>query len=109
MMKLKNVITSIVFGSIVTYVVPATANEVMDWDDLNHYQLDCNQKQQQIEFLNSMRTTESDRQLLRLQLKLMPWMAVTDGDKFDKLQKQSTGRYEWLINQHLHVLASQCY
>ena len=91
------------------YAGTLAANEVMNWDDLNHYQLDCNKKAEQIQFLNSMRTTESERIMIRAKLRLQPWLPITDGDLYDKQLKQGQGRYEWLINQHLHTLASQCY
>jgi len=108
-MRLRNVATSIVFGTTVTLAVTSQADEPMAWNDLDHFVVNCEMKQEQIEFLNSFRTSKGERTWNLLQYKLMPWQAITDPKGYRKNKYQATGRYDWLINQHLHTLATQCY
>ena len=108
MIKLLNVATSIAFGTsvIIATSLQASEREPLDWQDLDHFQVDCSLKKEQTEYLNSMRTT--NKKWARFQWKFMPWQAVTDGEGYEKNKKQATGAYDWLINQHLHTIASQC-
>ena len=108
-MKLQNAVTSIAFGTIVTIATPSLANEPMSWNDLDHFVVNCEMKQEQIEFLNSFRTTKAERTWHLFQYKMMPWQIVTDPKGYSKNRNQAIGRYDWLINQHLHTLATQCY
>jgi len=85
----------IIFLSAITFTMTSQA---MSLEDLNRYQIDCSKKEEQIQILNSLRTTESERQWLRLRAKLMPWTDQTVGDN----------REETMINQHLHTIATQC-
>ena len=85
----------IIFLSVITFTITSQA---MSLEDLNRYQIDCSKKEEQIQILNSLRTTESERQWLRLRAKLMPWTDQTVGDN----------REETMINQHLHTIATQC-
>ena len=108
-MRLRNAVTSIVFGTTVILADTSLANEPMDWNDLDHFVVNCEMKREQIEFLNSMRTSKAERTWHLFQYKLMPWQAVTDPEGYNKNRNQAIGRYDWLINQHLHTLATQCY
>jgi len=104
-------ITSIIFGICVTTATLSRAAEgiPMDWYDLDHFQIDCSLKQQQIEFLNNMRLSESEMREFRLQRLLTPWTIFTDPEGSARVRKTGNGEYNWLINQHLHSLATQCY
>ena len=84
----------------------ANEREPMDFEDLDHFQIDCNLKKEQTEFLNSMRT--KNKTWARFQWKFMPWQAVTDHKGYSKNKRQAIGAYDWVINQHLHTIASQC-
>ena len=108
-MRLRNVVTSIVFGTTVIIADTSLANEPMNWRDLDHFVVNCEMKQEQIEFLNSFRTTKGERTWNLFQWKFMPWQAVTDPKGYQKNKQQAIGGYDWLINQHLHTLATQCY
>ena len=57
-MKLLNVATSIAFGTsvIIATSLQASEREPLDWQDLDHFQIDCSLKKEQTEYLNSMRT-----------------------------------------------------
>lgn len=88
-------IKTAVFLSAITFAI---TSQSMSLEDLNRYQIDCSKKEEQIQILNSLRTTESERQWLRLRAKLMPWTDQTAGDN----------REETMINQHLHTIATQC-
>lgn len=109
-MRLRNVVTSIVFGTTVILADTSLAsdNEPMAWNDLNHFVINCDMKREQIEFLNSMRTSKSERTWHLFQYKLMPWQVVTDPNGYTKNKQEAIGGYNWLINQHLHTLATQC-
>lgn len=113
-MKIINVpraITSIIFGTCVTTATLSNAAEgiPMDYYDLDHFQIDCSLKQQQVEFLNSMRMSETEMRAFRLQGFLTPWTKLTDPNGADRVRKTGNGDYNWLINQHLYSLATQCY
>lgn len=107
-MRLRNAVTSIVFGTTVILADTSLANEPMDWNDLDHFVVNCEMKREQIEFLNSMRSNKAERTWHLFQYKLMPWQAVTDPKGHNKNRQQAIGGYNWLINQHLHTLATQC-
>ena len=110
-MRLPSVALSIAFGTsaIIATSLQASEREPMDWQDLDHFVVNCEMKKEQIEFLNSMRSTKNERTWNLFQWKFMPWQAVTDPKGYNKNRQQAIGGYDWLINQHLHTLATQCY
>ena len=109
--SVRRAITSIIFGTCVTTATLSSAAEgiPMDWYDLDHFQIDCSLKKEQIEFLNSMRVSESDMIGFRLQELVMPWAKLTDPEGNARVHRTGNGDYNWLINQHLYSLATQCY
>jgi hypothetical protein len=76
--------------------------------DIDHFQVDCKNKQQQIRLLQSMRTTADDRLVAGISNTLQPWTVVTNPNKYYERQQIQTGRTNWLINQTLREIAIQC-
>jgi len=99
------VIISMLFGISVT---TAVAREPMNINDLDHFQVDCTIKQEQIQLLQSIRPTGNEKLVARFKKNFMPWQAITDGSKFKKNNNVGSGGYDWIINQHLHTLKTQC-
>jgi len=91
-MKLLNVATSIAFGTsvIIATSLQASEREPLDWQDLDHFQIDCSLKKEQTEYLNSMRTKNVT--WARLQWKFMPWQSVTDGEGYEKIKSRQQER-----------------
>jgi hypothetical protein len=102
---MRSVIISMLFG---IFATTAVAREPMQYNDLDHFQVDCSLKKEQIQFLQSLRPTGNEKLTARFKQHFMPWQAVTDGSKFKKNNKIGTGGYDWLINQHLYTLKTQC-
>jgi len=86
----------------------STSRQPMLSFDIDHFQVDCKNKQQQIRLLQSMRTTADDRLVAGFSNVLQPWTAVTDPVKYYERQQIQTGRTNWLINQTLREIATQC-
>ena len=80
----------------------------MGFQDLDHFQIDCNKKAQQIAFLQSMRPTPDEKLMAGFSAMLQPWAYVTDPYGQDSKRVVSTGRTEWLINQHLMTIRDNC-
>lgn len=80
----------------------------MSFQDLNHYQIDCSRKFDQIAVLQSMRPTRDDRMFARLSKMVQPWKVVTDPLSNSENEAIGTGRTEWLINQKLIALHRDC-
>jgi len=80
----------------------------MGFQDLDHFQIDCKKKVQQIAFLQSMRPTPDEKLIAGFSAMLQPWAYLTDPYGQDSKQAVSTGRTEWLINQHLMTIRDNC-
>lgn len=76
--------------------------------DLDHFQIDCRQKEQQIRMLQSMRTNADTGLVNRLENVLNPWDRVFNPDVAYQRQSIGNGYTNWLINQHLMRLAHDC-
>jgi len=107
--SVRRAITSIAFGIFVTTATLSRADGIpMDWNDLDHFQVDCSIKQEQIEFLVSMKHGRTDMMDARLLELVTPWARLTDPNGARRVHRTGNGDYNWLINQHLHTLATQC-
>lgn len=80
----------------------------MGFYDLDHFQIDCRKKAEQIAFLQSMRPTNDERLYAGFSAMLQPWTYITDPYGHDSKQAISTGRTQWLINQKLMELRDNC-
>lgn len=72
--------------------------------DLNYFHVDCRIKQQQIEFLQSLRPTPAERGNSGLLNMLMPWKVITDSNTYENRAHHASGRTDWMINQLLMEL-----
>ena len=80
----------------------------MTFVDLDHYQINCRYKTQQIAMLQSMRPTPDDRLFARIENALNPFSIITDTDQYLDRKAVSAGRTEWLLNQKLMALRDDC-
>ena len=87
----------------------ANAEMPMNIHDLDHFQIDCSKKQQQVEFLQSLRSTSDQRAGARLETLLTPWRWFTDPEGANRVYHVGKGNYNWLINQILWSLENNCY
>lgn len=87
----------------------ANAEVPMNIDDLDHFVVDCSIKQQQVQFLQSMRSTADQRAVAGLQSLLTPWRWFTDPEGQYRVDHVGKGSYNWIINQHLWTLKNNCY
>ena len=87
----------------------ANAEMPMNLHDLDTMQLDCSKKKEQIEFLQSLRSTSDQRAGARLETLLTPWRMFTDPEGRERVEHVGKGSYNWIINQHLWTLKNNCY
>lgn len=87
----------------------ANAEMPMNIHDLDHFQIDCSKKQQQVEFLQSLRSTSDQRAGARLQSFLTPWRWFTDPEGQARVHHVGKGSYNWIIDQALWELRNNCY
>jgi hypothetical protein len=72
--------------------------------DLDHFQIDCTKKDQQVAFLQSMRQTPDDKFIAQLQNMLQPWKMFTDPNAYDINHNISIRNPNKYINYHLNQL-----
>ena len=100
------VIVASLFSSGCVSLQPTT--QAMPWVDLDRFTIDCRIKEQQVRLLQSMRITNDDRLVYHMNNVTQPWQRFTRPDTWDERQRLSTGRTNWLINQHLMLLNRNC-
>lgn len=76
--------------------------------DLDHYQIDCSRKAEQIAFLQSQRTTRDQRLQDGMTNVVKPWTIYTDTNNYSQRYQVNNGRLDWIINQKLMRLAYDC-
>lgn len=76
--------------------------------DLDHFQIDCSRKAEQIAFLQSQRSQADDRLVNGAVNWLMPWTRYTDTNHYSQRGQIHNGRTNWIINQKLMRLAHDC-
>ena len=80
----------------------------MGFVDLDHYKVDCRKKGEQIALLQSMRPTPDEKLFAGFSAIFQPWNYIVDPYGHDSNRAVSTGRSEWVINQHLMTLRDNC-
>ena len=76
--------------------------------DLERFQTNCRLKAQQVQLLQSMRTTRDDRFMHYLANLVQPWDHWQDPGAWHQRRQIQNGRSDWLINQHLLELRRNC-
>lgn len=103
-----------VYGICVTLAVLLTTGcstvqrTPMAFADLDHFQINCKKKAEQIAFLQSMRPTNDEKLFAGLSTIFQPWNYIVDPYGHDSNRAVSTGRSEWVINQLLMELRDNC-
>lgn len=80
----------------------------MQFVDLNHFQIDCRRKDEQIRFLTSMLSNQDEMLLARLKNLATPWRLVTDPQGQSETHNVGSGRTNWLIQQNLYLIKANC-
>lgn len=111
-MKNKSARSNLAFGvcvlSAILFSGCAGTRQPMYSVDLNHYQIDCNNRAAQIRFLESQKTSRDDRAANNLWQALTPWTWVTDPNTAGERAAIGSGKTDWLLNQKLLRLAYDC-
>ena len=76
--------------------------------DLESFQINCRIKEQQIQFLQSMRSGRDERMYAGAGNLTQPWSRWTDSEEHYQRRSIHNGRTNWLINQHLMHLSRDC-
>jgi hypothetical protein len=72
------------------------------------FQVDCSNRDQQIQMLRELAPSENDRLNARLQNFLMPWTAFTDPKGRAERQEIGSGRTNWQISQSMQQVKIVC-
>ena len=105
---------SIVFGAFAIIVIllmtgcsaSTTPTYSMPVRDLNHYQVDCSKKEEQIRFIQSMRPSNQQRNTSAV-LSTIPFAWLADAGNRGGHEDVASGRKDWMLNQILMEL-SRC-
>jgi hypothetical protein len=83
-------------------------SQPMRFSDLDHFQIDCARRNEQMALLQSMRSTPDDRLFALLSNKVQPWKQFSDPDQYNENAIRGYGRGDWVINQKLMELRDNC-
>lgn len=86
----------------------STTRQPMASYDLDHFRVDCKNKEAQIRFLQSQRSTRDDRLLAAVTNAVTPWQMITNPVQYYEREQIRIGRTDWIINQTLREIATQC-
>ena len=103
----------LVFGMSATLAIlcsgcAAPASRQMGFDSINYFQSDCSKRDEQIQMLNSMRSTSDDRALAKLKNIFQPWLKVTDPDQYADNYYQGSGMTDAYIGYKIQDLINYC-
>jgi len=80
----------------------------MDHRDLAGFEIDCSRKEEQIRFLQSLRSSRDDEFWHRLARTVRPWEALTNSEQHRQNNQVGSGRTNWLINQNIMMIQRNC-
>ena len=86
----------------------ASAQPVMLAQDLEYFRIDCRIKEQQMVFLQSLRTTPDQRLGAGFINAVTPWRVITDSTSFRQNVQVHNGNTNWLITQLILKLSKDC-
>lgn len=75
----------------------------MGVDSLNHYQVDCSKKAEQIHFIQSMRPSDPQRNMAAI-IASVPFAWISDVGNYTGQREVASGRKDWMLNQILMEL-----
>ena len=76
--------------------------------NLETFRADCVNKEVQVKWLQSQRTSRDDRLLTWMQTSLEPWKVFTDNAEYQRRGQVVSGYNDWLLNQSLQTLDKDC-
>jgi hypothetical protein len=85
--------------------VPDRARVPMHVDDLNRYQIVCDDKERQVRQLQSMRTDENQELAARLRIMFQPWRMITDPAAHDADASVGYGNTNMYVNHKMSMLS----
>lgn len=74
---------------------------------LDSFVVDCSKKREQVEFINSQRTSGGERAGARVLVYLTPWQIITSPGPRTNQIEVGYGQQDWMLNQILWELG-QC-
>jgi len=86
----------------------ASTSRQMSYSDINYFQMDCDQREQQIKMLQSMESTRDDRFFARLRVIFRPWEQFTDPEQYASNVYQGSGRTDSYIQYQIQDLVNYC-
>lgn len=102
-------LSKLAFGVFVTIVsVSSLASSSIPTADLNYYKIDCRIKEQQIAFLQSLRSTRDEELRAGVINFFVPWQVITNRDQYRQRADVHNRTSNWTINQLLLRLAHDC-
>lgn len=99
---------AIIAISFVSGCATPTMNQPMSYHDLEYFQIDCSRKEEQIRFLQSLRTNRDDRLWAWAENYVMSWDQYLRPGTYDERRSIASGRTNWLINQNLMMISRNC-
>ena len=75
----------------------------MSTKQLNHYQVDCSIKEEQVRFIQSMRPSNAERNMADI-IATVPFAWIADVGNYSGQREVSSGRKDWMLNQILMEL-----
>jgi hypothetical protein len=76
--------------------------------NLETFQIDCKKKEEQIRFLQSLRSGQDDKLAAGVTNMAKPWTRYTNPDEHNQRVSVHKGYSNWLINQNLMRLSWDC-
>ena len=86
----------------------ASTSRQMSYADINYFKMDCSKRNEQIQMLQSMQSTEDDRLLARVRVATQPWLQFTDPDQFTNDVYLGSGRTDAYIQYQIQDLVNFC-
>jgi len=75
----------------------------MGVEQLNHYQVDCSKKAEQIKYIQSMRPTNPQRNIAAV-ISSIPFAWMLDVGNYSDQRHVASGKKDWMLNQILMEL-----
>ena len=98
----------VITASVFSTGCASTANSTVAVYDLENFQINCRIKEQQIKFLQSLRTNRDTQFVANIENTIKPWTMITDYPQYRQRASIANGYTNWNINQLLLRLGYDC-
>jgi len=108
-MKKQLATIKIICGIFVTAATLEVKAEIpIDFNDLDHFSIDCSRKQEQVSFIQSLTSSKVERQNARIEVYFTPWRWITDYKGQQRLNLIGNGSYDFVLRNLLWQLNHNC-